>query len=129
MKSVTNAFVRADVDTADVVRAICAGRTAYCDDGSGDVDVGGSDVASLGEFCSGKAIGHVLRIDNRRQDNATFFTGLKSLVEVSPGVFKLETKKKNHNDRSNQIEYMNACEHFEYRSFIHFFLSFSSEVF
>lgn len=81
VKSVTNAFDRADVDTADVVRAICAGRIAYCDEDSDDGD--GGNITSLGEFCSGKTIGHVLRIDNRRQDNATFFTDLVSLVGVS----------------------------------------------
>lgn len=102
VKSVTNAFDRVDGDTADVVRTICNGRIAYCDgDGDGDDDDasdGGGEIASLGKFCSGKTIGHVLRIDNRRQDNATFFTGLVSLAEVST-VFKLQIKNQEKNPK------------------------------
>lgn len=49
-----------DLFADDSERASLCSRLAYC-------------TKSLGKFCSGIMIGHVFRIDWRRQDNAAFF--------------------------------------------------------
>lgn len=56
-----------------------------------DDDVRATRIAPLGECCSGKSIGHVLRIDRRRQDNAAFFDRVR-FTELSTKIQK-EWKK------------------------------------